>query len=266
MPPFNKNFEDYKKMAFLFLNHKGKHLFEEDILSRYREGMTLDILFQQQPDRFVQGSNRENDGVRQKTWYDIFCMEEIERKDDFFDYFFACKLRHLSLLDIDGFLNFHLDYSFNNNLTEFARFLQLTMRQHEHLQFNPQLVETINEWIKTNESGKQTDAINDTDKEDRIKGRMQREAGDKLTCLSQTQTALLIEFMQAAGIILKEDNLTYTQAGKAFHILTGYSTHTLRQQLGSKGDLMGVKFEDYRELHAVILKLAEQIGAHVRKK
>lgn len=264
MPPFHKNYEEYKKMAYMFLNHKGKHLFAEDILSRYNKGITLEQLFEQQSDRFIQGSNREKDGIHQKTWYDVWSMEEVEKGDDFFDYFFACKLRHLSLLDIDELLDFHLDYSFKNNNKEFNRFLQLTLRQYQESLLNAHIVDTVNEWMKANEAVKNNnEVLSGPNKDDRIKGRMLREAGDKLTSLNQVQTALLIQYMQKAGILLKDDYLTYTQAGKAFNILTGYSAHTLRQQLGTKGALVGVKHEDYKELHAVITQLEAMIKLDV---
>ena len=52
LPPFNKDFEDYQKVASLFLNHKGKHLFAEDLLNKYNKGMTLEKLFEQEKGRF----------------------------------------------------------------------------------------------------------------------------------------------------------------------------------------------------------------------
>jgi hypothetical protein len=62
-----ERFEEYKQISFLFLNHKGKHLFEEDILEQYREGMTLERLFDQEKGRFIQGANHVKDGKNQKT-------------------------------------------------------------------------------------------------------------------------------------------------------------------------------------------------------
>lgn len=258
VPPFNKNFEEYMQMAHLLLNHKGKHLFESEILSRYSEGLTLETLFAGQPQRFIQGSNHVKDGIRQKTWYDIWGMDEIFRDDDFFDYFFICKLRHQSLLDIDDFLTFHLDYSFKNDTQAYFRFLQLSIRQHEEM-LSKQAIDTVQEWISALQAGKE-DSNAENDKDEKVKGRMAREAGDRLTSLNLNQTALLIEYMQQAGMILKSDYLNYTQAGKAFHLLTGYSAHSLRMQLGAKGSVDHViKYEDYRELHDAVMKLAALI-------
>lgn len=257
VPPFHKNFEEYKQVAHLFLNHKGKYLFESDILNDYSEDVTLETIFAQNPQRFIPGVMKEKDGIRQKTWYDIWGMDEIIRSDDFFDYFFICKLRHQSLLDIDEFLSFHLDYSFKNDKPGYFRFLQLSLRQHGKM-LSFQVIDTVQEWIAFTQS--QTDQGAAAENEEKIKGRMAREAGDRLTCLNLNQTALLIEFMQQAGIILKSDYLNFAQAGKAFNLLTGYSAHSLRMQLGTKGlTENAIKHEDYKELYEAILKLVSLI-------
>ncbi len=261
--PFLKDFEEYKRTAYLFLNHQGKHLFESDILERYSDGMTLEKLFELNSGRFLQGANQKKDGVQQKTWYDIWGMYKIEKQDSFFDFFFACKLRQLSLLDIESYLDFHLQDNFDNDKKSFFQFLNLTIKKFQSTLLNNDIVETTNEWIK---SHAEIQAGLDKNPDEIIKGRKQRESGDKLTCLSQNQTVLLIEFMQKAGIILDEDYLNYTQAGKALNLLTGYSPHTIRQQLGSKGYIEGVKHEDFKELYEAIQNLSKLIEPHVRKK
>ena len=262
--PFLRDFEEYQRTAYLFLNHQGKHLFESDILERYSDGMTLEKLFELNSGRFIQGANHTKDGLLQKTWYDIWGMYKIERQDGFFDFFFTCKLRQLSLLDIEDYLDFHLHNSFDNNKKSFFQFLNLTIRKYQDTLLNNNIIETTNEWIKSHAEikvGLDKDQANEP-----IKGRKQREPGDKLTCLSQNQTVLLIEFLQKAGIILSEGSLNYTQAGKALNLLTGYSPHTIRQQLGSKGYIEGVKFEDFKELYDVIQNLSKLIEPHIRKK
>jgi len=264
--PFNKGFEEYKKVAFLFLNHTGKHLFAEDILSRYREGAILEGIFEQENDRFIPGANHKKGDKMERTWYDVWSMDEIEQMDEFFDFFFACKLRHLSLLEIGDFLNFHFDYSFKNNRAEFQAFLNLSLSQYHETLLTPHIIEVINEWIKTDKPTDNPEDLNGSEKEEKIKGRIPREAGDHLTTLNLNQTAMLIQFMQQTGIILKGDYLTYTQAGKAFNILTGYSAHTIRQQLGTKGEIEGVKFEDYKELHEAITRIANLIEPKIHKK
>jgi len=262
--PFLKDFEEYQRTAYLFLNHQGKHLFESDILERYSDGMTLERLFEINKGRYIQAANHTKDGVSEKTWYDIWGMYKIERKDNFFDFFFTCKLRQLSLLDIEGYLDFHLLDSFDDDKKSFFQFLNLTIKKFQNTLLNNDIIETTNEWIKSHAEIKSSLDKNQAD--EIIKGRKQREPGDKLTSLSQNQTVLLIEFMQKVGMILGEDHLNYTQAGKALNILTGYSSHTIRQQLGSKGYIEGVKHEDFKELYDAIQNLLKLIEPHVRKK
>lgn len=261
LPPFNKDFETYKHTAFMFLNHKGKYLFEEHILATYRSGMTLDRLFEQENGRFIQGCNRNKAGKIERTWYDTLSCEEIVFSDDLFDFFFACKLRHLDLLDIEEFLSFHLEYSFKNNRPKFLSFLNLSISQYHERLFSHLIIEAIKEWIEANNEAK-----NNTEQDGKIKGRIPREAGDRLTSINLHQTALLIQFMQQTGIILKGDYLTYLQAGKAFNILTGYSDNSLRQLLGTKGEIEGSKFEDYKELHQILTSLAQLVETKIRKK
>ena len=224
-----EGFDAYKQMAFSFLNRKGEHLFEEDILKSYREGMTLEKLFKQEPDRFVQGANQKKDGKNQKTWYDLSAYEEIERKDEFFDYFFTCKLRHIGLLEIDSFLAFHLDHSFNNNKQDYFRFINITPREHQDKMLSPNIAETVKEWIKLNET---SDNLKDlSEAGTKTKGKIKRERDDNATKLNQEQTALLIHYLRVGKIILKGEYLNNKEAGQAFSILTGYSTDSLRQNL-----------------------------------
>lgn len=264
LPPFNKDFEDYLKIAHSFLNHKGKHLFEEDLLSQYNKSMTLEKLFEQEKGRFVPGPNQKKGDKIEPTWYDLWSSEEIERSDDFFDFFFITKLRQLRLLDISDFLSFHFERSFNDDKKEFHKFLKLSLLQHQKL-VTPTITDIVNDWVKENEIANPNSA-DMPDSEGKIKGRLARQSGDRLTSLTLNQTALLIQLMQQTGVILKGDYLTYNQAGKAFNLLTGYSAHTIRQQLGTKGEIAGVKFEDYRELHQVLLRMASLIEGKTGKK
>lgn len=261
LPPFNKDFEAYRHMAFMFLNHKGKYLFAEDVLAPYRIGMNLERLFEQEKGRFIQGCNRNKAGKMENTWYDIMSSEEVCVYDDLFDFFFACKLRHLDLLDISDYLSFHLEYSFKNNRVKFLSFLNLSLGQYHERLLSLLIIEAIKEWIEANNEAK-----TNTDQEGKIKGRIPREAGDRLTSINLHQTALLIQFLQQTGIILKGDYLTYHQAGKAFNILTGYSDNSLRQLLGTKGEVEGSKFEDYKELHQALTNLAQLVETKIRKK
>ncbi|MDP2385646.1 MAG: hypothetical protein Q8M29_04695 [Bacteroidota bacterium] len=221
---------EYEHSAFMFMARKGKYLFEEDILKNYREGMTLEKLFAQEKGRFIQGANHKKDGKNQKTWHDISAYEEIERKDDFFDYFFTCKLRHIGLLEIDSFLAFHLDYSFDSNKKDYFRFLNITLRQYQDKILSSNIADTLKEWIADKE--KETTLSGTT--ETKTKGKIKRTRDDSVTKLNQEQTALLISFLQTSKIILKEEYLKNNEAGQAFSILTGFSADSLRQNLSKK--------------------------------
>lgn len=256
-----KSEEEYTQMAVLYLNHKGRHLFEDEILSLYREGKTLEEIFAQEPRRFIYRMNQRRNDKMEKAWYDIWGDDEIKSGDPFFDYFFACKLKHIDLLQIDEFLAFHLAYSFEYDQKTYLRFLSLTLRKYNQA-LMPEITDTVLEWIKMEEaSGTE---LSGTGQPIKVKGRINREAGDHLTALSVTQTALLIEYLQKSRVILSGDYLNYMNAGKAFHLLTGYSSDTLRQQLGSKGQ-QTLKYEDYRELETIIEKLLKHIRADIEK-
>ncbi|MBA3971236.1 MAG: hypothetical protein H0X46_03690 [Bacteroidetes bacterium] len=228
-----EKYEEYKQMAFMFLNHKGKHLFEENILSQYREGMTLVKLFDQEQNRFVQGANHKKDGKNQKTWYDLSAMEEIEREDHFFDYFFACKLRQINLLEIDKCLAFHLEHSFKDDWQDYSRFLNITLRKHQKM-LGTDIVETVMEWIKLSETDNISKELSGNEKSAKTKNKVKRSRDDSVTKLNQEQTALLIHFLQIGKIILKDEDLNKKEAGQAFSILTGYSADSLRQNLSEK--------------------------------
>lgn len=84
IPPFRKDFEDYKDMVFLFLNYKGKYTFEEELVGRYsKENVTLKDFLEKNRSRFYAGPKREKNGEWQQTWYDLWSMEEVTHDDDF---------------------------------------------------------------------------------------------------------------------------------------------------------------------------------------
>lgn len=241
IPPFRKDFEDYKDMVFLFLNYKGKYTFEEELVGRYsKENVTLKDFLEKNRSRFYAGPKREKNGEWQQTWYDLWSMEEVTHDDDFFDFFFTCKLRHVNLFDIDEYLSFHLDYSFKHQQKEYFRFLQLVLRQYGDSKLNPHIIETVSEWIKATEADNDKDEPTLSGVDKKIKGRMSRVAGDHLTCLNQVQTAMLIEYMQQTEMILSDHYLNDKQAGTAFGLLTGYSPDSLRLRLGKKGAVENV--------------------------
>lgn len=70
---------------------------------------------------------------------------------------------------------------------------------------------------------------------------LSRQGDDKLTSLNREQTVLLIYYLQAAKVFLRDEYLTDTDAGREFELLTGYSSNTIRQGL--------TKFMSYQNNH-----------------
>ena len=165
---------------------------------------------------------------------DLSAQYFIQPTDIKYDTFFAYKTRQLDLLKLDKFLDYHLLNYYGDNLAEFSRFLNLCIRKHDDKLLSPKHIQTINEWVslKEKQQEKQTQGLLDNQSYKTKKGKLKREAQDKLTCLNQEQTVLLMYYLQKEKVLLKDEYLTDMDAGKAFEILTGYSQHTLRQNLG----------------------------------
>jgi hypothetical protein len=94
--------------------------------------------------------------------------------------------------------------------------------------------------------------------------KIKREALDKLTSLNQEQTVLLMYYLQQEKVILRGDNLTDLNAGKAFEILTGYSQHTLRQNL-SKFYLYQNKI-NLKEISKLLARLKTSVDKDIEAK
>jgi hypothetical protein len=94
--------------------------------------------------------------------------------------------------------------------------------------------------------------------------KVKREAQDKLTCLSQEQTVLLIHYLQQGRVLLKDEYLSNMDAGKAFENLTGYSQNTLRQSLG-KIEAHQNK-TNLKEVENVLTRIIIAIGKDLKEK
>jgi hypothetical protein len=172
---------------------------------------------------------REKNGEKQSTWHDIEASEEIKRGDQFFSYFFACKLRQIDPFDIKNFLNFHLSHSFNNSKEDFFDFLNILFNLHRQSHFNATIEKVVSDWMVKEKDNNKKESLAGANNE--FKGKTERSRNDNLTKLNQEQTALLAYCMRETKIILRDENLNNTDAGQAFSILTGYSAVTLRHNL-----------------------------------
>ncbi len=75
----------------------------------------------------------------------------INKNDSNFNYWFALFLRKfdVNIIEIDNFLNFQLLTNFENNHSEFVRFLTLCLRQYNEL-ISSNVILTSQEWIEKN--------------------------------------------------------------------------------------------------------------------
>ncbi len=81
----------------------------------------------------------------------------IEKEEPDFDYWFAFKLRQydLGLKHLKGFLNFHLENNFKNNISEFNEFLELILLQYEGLHISKRVNQQVKKFMATTIAPKQ---------------------------------------------------------------------------------------------------------------
>lgn len=255
-------FKEYSEAVVYMLKIKDNFLFEEELIEEYKtdseiqhlmkDGMScIDAIIVTYPDRFVNAGKRrkkKEEEVFSQAWFDLWMDYEITIKGFLYDLFFTYWLRHTDLLQLDSLLNYSLEKDYTGDKSEFIRFLKLTLRKHSKKLLQPEQTETINEWIVE----KEKEASLSGTLEMKIKGKIKREREDSVTKLNQEQTALLIHFLQAGKIILKDEYLNNKEAGQAFSILTGYSADSLRQNL-SKTELQRISTKKNVDMIANIL-------------
>ncbi|MHB8258706.1 MAG: hypothetical protein ACYDCN_00330 [Bacteroidia bacterium] len=89
--------------------------------------------------------------------------------------------------------------------------------------------------------------------------RIKRGAYDNMTSLSQEQTILLTHYLKLKRVFLNGEHLNDTEAGKALSVLTGYSYHSLRQNIK--------EFENYeteinlKEIYNLLTEMQKAIKA-----
>lgn len=252
---FPNTYNDYRQVLVGLLQIKELYLFEAELLKEYKTD-DIEKILETHPHIIRTGAQRKNkDGTFSQKYLNLSPAYFVQRKDPFYDLFFASKLRQLDLLEIDMFLEYHLLNYYDNNLQEFSRFLRICIRKHQTTLLTPEIIQTVNDWVETKEK-EQQEQLQGTDNKILVKtkkGKVKREAQDKLTCLSQEQTVLLMYYLQQERVLLKDEYLTDMDAGKAFEILTGYSQHTLRQNL-SKFNLYQSKI-NLKEIDHLLTRL-----------
>lgn len=247
------DFETYAEYAYLFLRNSKMVLTEEDIEKRYN---TKDInnVISSSPFYRETVPSKKQDGTPTKRYVYIAESYDVQPKDAFYDVFFAYKLRQVSLLDIDPFLDYHLYFYYHHDITAYKRFLNVCMRTHKQL-INPKRELTITEWIEVKE--KQVNQLEDGQLGKVRSKRPARTNNDNKTSLTQEQTVLLAHYLEHEKVFYN-GYLTDAEIATAFEILTGYSHHKIRLNIPKAESLK--THDNVKALDNLITKLSKLIA------
>ena len=146
-----KRYEDYSHIVALWLGHQGIHLFQDEIIAKYDTKKSFGEILKEKKHEYIPGHIVQRGDKREQVYYYIWGSELVEAADPFFPYFFACKLSHTDILNLDDFLSYHLENSFEKNADKFFRALTLVFRRYENL-LKPATIETAKEWITATSS------------------------------------------------------------------------------------------------------------------
>lgn len=151
---------------------------------------------------------------------------------------------------------------YENKLINFSRFLHLIVRKYKGEILSENTSTTIQEWISLKEKQNANESLAKSESPKKRIG-LFRQGDDKLTSLNREQTVLLIYYLQAVKVFLRDEYLTDTDAGRAFELLTGYSSNTIRQGLTKFMNYQNNHnlFELKRVLHQMVLKIEKDIAA-----
>ena len=218
---FSDTFSAYRKQVLSLLSSKELYVYEEELIKEF--DLPIETIINEYPDIVPHSKG--------KTYFNLAFNYYVEPDDIYYDSFFAYKIRQLDLLWIDRFLDYHLECYYSGDINAFSRFLKIILRKYSP-SLLPESVQTVLEWVELKEKNHDSGKVSASSNEKRYKGRPKREAQDKLTCLNQEQTVLLIYYLQKEKALFRDEYLSDLDAGRAFEILTGYSQHTLRQNLG----------------------------------
>ena len=241
---YEEDFSRYSTLVGNLLMHREMLFTQKEILEEFQ--MTdIEELLARFPHVLCKGNTVNDQGeISGKLFADLGMRYFVQPTDSHYDEMFAYKLRQLDFMHIDRFLDYHLLNYYHCDLADFSRFLTLCMRKYEKSLLDEKKILSVKEWMEyrerqqkqqlqksIQEEAENASVQNQKEKEAK-KIKMKRQAGDKRTSLSQEQTVLLMYFLQQEKVILKDEYLNDMEAGQAFEILTGYSQHTLRQNLG----------------------------------
>ena len=224
--PFEATYPNYIQMVYLYLKNTGKYLLKEDIENKY-PSLTFETILKQYPDRFMKGMIENRfvpNGKREQVWYDTIGLYEVKENEILFDFFFACKIRHLDVFEIDEFLYYHFEMSFDWDIKKYLRFLKLTLIKHKQL-IPSDLLLLVNDWVAV-----LSEKYIEKEIYDQSSSTIQRNPNDDLTVLNVEQTALLLHIMMESRVILNEEHLPNNLSELAFSMLTGYNADLIQQK------------------------------------
>jgi hypothetical protein len=247
------DFETYTEYAYLFLRNSGRMMTEEDIEKRYN---TKDInnVISSSPFYRETVPTKKQDGTPTKRYVYIAESYCVQPSDSMYDTFFAYKLRQVSLLEIDNFLEYHLYFYYSNDMVVFKRFLTVCLRKYKAL-LTPETELTVAEWIEAKE--KELSQSDDGQLGKVRSKRPTRTNNDNKTSLTQEQTVLLAHYLQKEKVFYN-GYLSDAEIATAFEILTGYSQNKLRLNI-AKADSFKTH-ENVKALDNLISKLAKLIA------
>lgn len=266
---FREEYHDYVQSVILMLDLERNYTFEDDVLHEQNASSMDEILARLPARYFNTGSQKkkvpdDKESPFIRVWYDVNKPILIDKKNFYYDQFFAYRLRQMDLMKVDGFLEFHSQKWGAENLEMFLRFVSVLLHKYEGKLLTPTTILTSMEWIGRNTKPVQ---LSGTDNyQAKTKGKLKREANDGQTSLSQEQTALLIDYAKRIKIFRRDEYLYNREAGLAFNILTGYDSEAMRQTLGD-GRIAEIKTEEnLTKLTAVLVKMSEVITKDLEKK
>ncbi len=260
---FGDNYAKFQEGVMRIMEMRNQYAWEDEILSRHGKGTMLEVSENFEA-RYISAGKKLRDGNEVNAWYDTCADTYITEKDKLYSAFFVYKIRHIDIMDIDDFLDYHLANYYNNDFEKFYRFLTLALRKYGNDLLERNHFLTASEWAQQKDA--EMNSAADDDKAIKVKGRPQRTSEDKLTSLNQEQTVLLIRLLQESKAILQDDFLSNKLAGQAFHILTGFSADTIRQKL-STTELESIRNrKNLTEVDNFLAKLRIQIGNELKDK
>lgn len=178
-----------------------------------------------------------------------------------FDLLFAFSIRQTPLQSLGSFLMAQSE-NFNGDFNEFLKLITLEFGQYftpAQLSFlKSREIESSKIGIK-NEGNLKSKNIIEIKKSKGLK----RNATDKRTNLSLSQTGLLFQLLKTEGIILNSiDYQPDTELAKAIEALTGYSHKNIRPKLGQGLNHVDTKENDVIKLKQTLSKLLDKLNKH----